>query len=63
MSKIIRAKKGKLFLGVCKGLELSGRGNALFWRFSFFIASSFTFGLAILIYLGLAVIFPYEKSE
>ena len=36
MASIIRAKKGAWFLGVCKGLEKSNRGNALFWRLVFF---------------------------
>ncbi|MDC3072454.1 PspC domain-containing protein [Prochlorococcus sp. AH-716-O10] len=63
MSSIIRAKKGSWFLGVCKGLEKSNRGNVFFWRLVFFISAFFTFGIPILIYLGLAVIFPIEKSE
>ena len=63
MASILRAKKGAWFLGVCKGLEKSNRGNALFWRLVFFIASCFTLGFPILIYLGLAVIFPIEKAE
>jgi phage shock protein PspC (stress-responsive transcriptional regulator) len=63
MSSIIRTKKGAWFLGVCKGLEKSNRGNVFFWRLVFFISACFTFGIPILIYLGLAVIFPIEKSE
>jgi len=63
MTNITRAKKGAWFLGVCKGLEKSNRGNALIWRLVFFIASCFTLGLPILIYLGLAFIYPIEKAE
>ena len=63
MSSIVRSKKGAWFLGICKGLEISGRGSAFFWRLVFFIAACFTFGFAILVYLGLAIIFPYEKKE
>ena len=63
MTNIIRTKKGAWFLGICKGLEISGRGNVFFWRLVFFIASCFTFGFAILVYLGLAIVFPYEKPE
>ena len=63
MSAIIRAKKGAWFLGVCKGLEKSSRGNAYFWRLVFFVGACFTFGIPILIYLILAVIFPIEKTE
>ena len=37
MSAIIRAKKGAWFLGVCKGLEKSNRGNAYFWRLVFLL--------------------------
>ena len=63
MAKIIRTKKGKLLLGVCKGLESSGRGNVIFWRIVFVLFSTFTFGIAIIIYFALAIIFPYDKSE
>ena len=63
MSSIVRSKKGAWFLGICKGLEISERGSAFFWRLVFFIAACFTFGFAILVYLGLAIIFPYEKKE
>ena len=62
MTKITRIKKGAWFLGVCKGLEKSNRGNALFWRLVFFVGSFFTLGIPILIYLGLAIIFPIEKA-
>ena len=37
MASIIRAKKGAWFLGVCKGLEKSNRGSALFWRLVFLL--------------------------
>ena len=63
MTSIIRTKKGAWFLGVCKGLEKSKRGSALLWRLVFLVATFFTFGIPILIYLGLAVVFPMEKSE
>ncbi len=63
MTSIIRTKKGAWFLGVCKGLEKSNRGNALFWRLVFFVGACFTFGIPILIYLGLAVAFPIEKNK
>ena len=63
MASIIRAKKGAWFLGVCKGLEKSNRGNVLFWRLVFLIASLFTLGFPVLIYLGLAIIYPIEKKE
>ena len=39
MPSIIRTKKGAWFLGVCKGLEKSNRGNALFWRLVFFVGA------------------------
>ena len=63
MPSIIRTKKGAWFLGVCKGLEKSNRGNAFFWRLVFFVGSFFTLGIPILIYLGLAVAFPIEKAK
>ena len=59
MASIIRAKKGAWFLGVCKGLEKSNRGNALFWRLVFFIASCFTLGFPILIYLWISNYIPH----
>ena len=43
MAAINRAKKGAWFLGVCKGLEKSYRGNASFWRLVFLIGACFTF--------------------
>ena len=63
MTSITRTKKGAWFLGVCKGLEKSNRGNALFWRLVFLVSAFFTFGIPILIYLGLAVVFPIEKNK
>ena len=63
MSNMIRAKKGSWFLGVCKGLEKSNRGNAYLWRLIFVIASCFTFGVPVLLYFVLAIIFPIEKSK
>jgi len=60
---IVRQKKGAWLLGVCKGLEKSNRGSALFWRLVFFAGTLFTLGLTILTYLLLAVIFPIEKAE
>ncbi len=63
MTSIIRTKKGALLLGVCKGLEKSNRGSALFWRLVFFAGTLFTLGITIIVYLALAVIFPMEKAE
>ena len=63
MTSIIRTKRGAWLLGVCKGLEKSNRGNALFWRLVFFAGTFFTLGITILVYLALAVIFPMEKAE
>ncbi len=63
MTTIIRTKKGAWLLGVCKGLEKSNRGSALFWRLVFFTGTLFTLGITIVIYLVLAVMFPMEKTE
>ena len=62
MTTIVRTKKGAWLLGVCKGLEKSNRGSALFWRLVFFAGTLFTLGITIVIYLVLAVIIPMEKS-
>ena len=63
MTTIVRTKKGAWLLGVCKGLEKSNRGSALFWRLVFFTGTLFTLGITIVIYLVLAVMFPMEKAE
>ena len=63
MTTIIRAKKGAWLLGVCKGLEKSNRGSAIFWRLVFFAGTLFTLGITIVIYLVLAAMFPMEKAE
>ena len=62
MTTIVRTKKGAWLLGVCKGLEKSNRGSALFWRLVFFAGTLFTLVITIVIYLVLAVIIPMEKS-
>ena len=63
MTTIVRTKKGSWLLGVCKGLEKSNRGSALFWRLVFFAGTLFTLGTTIVIYLVLAAMFPMEKAE
>tara|TARA_E500000331_G_C16912323_1_gene564009 strand:+ start:92 stop:427 length:336 start_codon:yes stop_codon:yes gene_type:complete len=32
MSDLYKIKEGKVLIGVCAGLEASGKGNAIFWR-------------------------------
>ena len=63
MTTIVRTKIGAWLLGVCKGLEKSNRGSALFWRLVFFAGTLFTLGITIVIYLVLAAMFPIEKAE
>ena len=61
-SDLVRAKEGAVLCGVCKGLEVSGRGSANGWRILFFISTLFVW-LPAFIYAGMAILIPLKNNE
>ena len=68
-----RVEEGAVIYGVCKGLEVSGKGPANLWRLLFVslylptvggAATGFPIvGLGALIYAGMTIGIPIKKSE
>ena len=61
-SDLIRVKEGAVVCGVCKGLEVSGRGSAKGWRILFFISTLFVW-LPAFVYAGMAILIPLKNNE
>ena len=61
-SHLVRVKEGAVVCGVCKGLEVSGRGSAKGWRILFFISTLFVW-LPAFIYAGMAILIPLKNNE
>ena len=61
-SDLVRVKEGSVVCGVCKGLEVSGRGSAKGWRILFFISTLFVW-LPAFIYAGMAILIPLKNNE
>ncbi len=62
MAKLTLVKQGKIFLGVCKGLEASGRGSALVWRVIFLVTSCFLW-FPLFVYLGMGMFLPVADKK
>ncbi len=62
MAKLALVKKGKIFFGVCKGLEASGKGSALIWRI-IFVVTSCSFWLPFFVYIGMAMFLPVAEDK
>tara|TARA_Y100001968_G_scaffold299148_1_gene309553 strand:- start:15 stop:218 length:204 start_codon:yes stop_codon:yes gene_type:complete len=63
MAKLALVKKGKIFFGVCKGLEASGKGSALIWRIIFVVTALFSFGIPFIVYIGMAMFLPVAEDK
>ena len=59
---LVRIKQGAVLLGVCKGLEVSGRGSASSWRI-LFVVSTLIIWLPAFIYAGMAIAIPVKENE
>jgi len=60
-SKLYRVREGAIFSGVCKGLEVCGKGNALAYRIVFVIGGLYIVGL--IIYIVMAASTPMATKE
>ena len=61
-SPLVRIKQGAVLLGVCKGLEVSGRGSAGGWRI-LFVVSTLIIWLPAFIYAGMVIAIPMKENE
>ena len=61
-SDLVRVKEGAVVCGVCKGLEVSGRGSANGWRILFVVSTLFVW-LPAFIYAGMAILIPLKNNE
>ena len=61
-SPLVRIKQGAVLSGVCKGLEVSGRGSASSWRI-LFVISTLIIWLPAFIYAGMAIAIPMKENE
>tara|TARA_B100000579_G_scaffold273175_1_gene225653 strand:+ start:282 stop:632 length:351 start_codon:yes stop_codon:yes gene_type:complete len=61
-SPFVRIKHGAVISGVCKGLEVAGRGSASSWRV-LFIVSTLIIWLPAFIYVGMALGIPMQENE
>ena len=61
-SDLVRVKEGAVVCGVCKGLEVSGRGSAKGWRIIFVVSTLFVW-LPAFIYAGMAILIPLKNNE
>ena len=57
-----RAKKGGIVLGICKGLENSGRGSAGMWRGILLLVSFFLTGIPVVLYIIAGLALPVEDN-
>ena len=62
MAKLALVKKGKIFFGVCKGLEASGKGSALIWRI-IFVLTACSLWLPFFVYIGMAMFLPVAEDK
>lgn len=60
-TKLYRVREGAIFSGVCKGLEVCGRGNALAYRIVFVLGGLYIVG--IIIYIVMAASTPMASKE
>ena len=63
MAKLSLVKKGKIFFGVCKGLEVSGKGSALIWRIIFVVTALLSFEVPFIVYIGMAMFLPVAEDK
>ena len=61
-SDLVRVKEGAVVCGVCKGLEVSGRGSAKGWRILFIVSTLFVW-LPAFVYAGMAILIPLKNNE
>ena len=61
--KIYRTYDGALFAGVCSGISKRFGISASFLRVLFLLASIFSFGSPILIYILLSIIMPVKPMK
>ena len=61
-SKLYRVKEGAIFAGVCQGLEASGRGSAVVYRFLFVFGSIF-YLIGIIIYIVMGISIPVANKQ
>ena len=61
-SHLVRVQEGAVVCGVCKGLEVSGRGSAKGWRIIFVVSTLFVW-LPAFIYAGMAILIPLKNNE
>ena len=62
MARLTLVKKGKILFGVCKGLEVSGKGSALIWRI-IFVLTACSLWLPFFVYLGMAMFLPVAEDK
>ena len=62
MAKLALVKKGKIFFGVCKALETSGKGPALIWRI-IFVLTACSLWLPFFVYIGMAMFLPVAEDK
>jgi phage shock protein PspC (stress-responsive transcriptional regulator) len=60
-TKLYRVRQGAIFSGVCKGLEVCGRGNALAYRIVFVLGGLYVVG--IIVYVLMAASTPVATAE
>lgn len=60
-TKLYRVREGAIFSGVCKGLEVCGKGNALAYRIVFVLGGLYIVG--IIIYIVMAASTPVASKE
>ena len=62
MSNLVMVRKGKILFGVCKGLEVLGRGSAFLWRSIFVVTACFLW-FPLFVYIGMAMFLPVVDEK